>query len=270
MFSLNDSERMELCSLADAFPDLQNTKKDSPSREERRAARKKAKRCKGPALEYLEAAPDADRPAIKRLGEIPAFTDYKDAFNDLSGSTVEGFKIPILPDANTTFADQGLPGYFGKGLDDEDEKEGFMNLGTNGGESFQYAFEGKAADKAGADESVLPDPMLDAMWKPLTPAKTKTAFFQMQQGNGRKPSDIKAQVDAQVQGQPEQLAQSAQGQMDDSTRAAMIKQLRDLETRMNELTTRKSHDSKKEVLLFVGTGVFLLISFDLIVRAARR
>lgn len=280
MFSLNDSERMELCSLEDAFPDIQNTKKDSPSKEERRAQRKRAKKCKGPALDYLASqdigpAPDSDLPAIKRLGEIPAFTDYKDAFNDLSGSTVEGFKLPRLPDSKTTFADQGLPGYFGKGLDDEDEvKEGFANLGMNGGESFAYSFEGQGADKAGADDSRLPDPMLDTMWKPLTPAKTKTAFFQMQQGNGRKSADVKAQVMAQGQASAGASAGAGAGanpnQREDSTREQMAKQLRDLEKRLDDITIHKSRDNKKEVLLFVGTGVFLLVCFELMVRAGRR
>ena len=178
---------MELCSLTEAFPDL--NKPNSPSKEERRAARKKAKKCKGADLQYLKGQDDLLPPpdTLQKLGELPAFTSYQDAFNDISGSTVEGFKLPRLPATNTLFADQGLPEYFGKGLDDDDEPktEGFSNLQTNANKSLEYVFGASGVEKAGSNDSSLPDPMLNDSWKPLTPAKTKTAFFQGMQGNGR-------------------------------------------------------------------------------------
>ena len=126
---------MELCSLEDAFPDIKNSTDKSersrndisgPSREERRAARKKAKKCKGPPLAFLNAQddmPDADRPALKRVGEIPAFVSIEDAYKDLSENSFEGFKMPCLPTSNATFTDAGLPEYFGQ--DDDDDIKGF-------------------------------------------------------------------------------------------------------------------------------------------------
>lgn len=274
-----DSERMELCSLTEAFPDLQ--KPNSPSREERRAARKRAKKCKGADQQYLKAQDDELPPpadTLKKLGELPAFTSYEDAFNDLSGSTVEGFKLPRLPASNTLFTDQGLPGYFGKGLDDEDDApakstEGFSNLQTNGGESFEYTFGGTGADKAGSNDSTLPDPMLSDAWKPLTPAKTKTAFFQGQQGNGRRVERIDNRESSYIKEEENKIRPVSYKRAEsdpDSMRNLMATQLKDLERRMDEMKLKQPRDSKNEILLFVGTGVFLLLSFELMVRASHR
>lgn len=262
---------MELCSLTEAFPDL--NKPNSPSKEERRAARKKAKKCKGADLEYLKGQDDLLPPpdTLKKLGEIPAFTSYEDAFNDLSGSTVEGFKLPRLPASNTLFSDQGLPGYFGKGLDDEDDapmKEGFTDLQTNAKQAFEYVF---GSDKAGSNDSTLPDPMLSDSWKPLTPAKTKTAFFQGQQGNGRPVERIDNRQPYVEQEDAKRPVPTKRRESDpDSMRNLMANQLRDLERRMDELNIKQPRDSKNEILVFVGTGIFLLLSFDLMIRAARR
>lgn len=266
-----DSERMELCSLTEAFPDLQ--KPNSPSKEERKAARKRAKKCKGPDLQYLKEQDDLLPPAadtLKKLGEIPAFTSYEDAFNDLSGSTVEGFKLPRLPATNTLFSDQGLPDYFGKGLEDEDApgptKEGFSNMETNGGDSFEYMFGKSGAEKAGSSDATLPDPMLNDLWKPLTPAKTRTAFFQGKQGNGRESSEyVKEEKRKRVP-----VTYKSKESDPDSMRNLMATQLEDLQRRMDQLSLKQPRDSKNEILLFVGTGVFLLLSFELIVRAAKR
>lgn len=265
---------MELCSLTEAFPDL--GKPNSPSKEERRAARKKAKKCKGADLQYLKAQDDELPPVdtLKRLGELPAFTAYEDAFKDLSGSTVEGFKLPCLPASNTLFSDQGLPGYFGKGLDDEDDpvKEGFTNLQTNTQQAFEYVFGASAVEKAGSNSSLLPDPMLSDSWKPLTPAKTKTAFFQGQQGNGRAVERVdNRQLYIEEEENVKRPVPTKRVESDpDSMRNLMATQLKDLERRMNELSVKQPRDSKSEILVFVGTGIFLLLSFDLMIRAAGR
>ena len=62
---------MELCSIEDAFPDL--TTQKVARKEEKR----KAKKCKGPPLTFLEPdtgllpVTDPDRPAVKPLPEVP-------------------------------------------------------------------------------------------------------------------------------------------------------------------------------------------------------
>ena len=265
---------MELCSLTEAFPDV--GKSNNLSKEERRAKRR-AKKSKEAELKAVEKQDELLPPAednLKRLGEIPAFTAYEDAFKDISGSTVEGFKLPCLPGANKLFTDQGLPDYFGKSIDDEDttdKKEGFANITTNANGTFEYIFGGTGAEKAGSNDSVLPDPMLNDMWKPLTSAKTKTAFFQGQMGNpysvekSDKERPYIEESERKNRPQPFKFKESDP----DSMRNLMATQLKDLERRMDELTIKQSRDSKNEILIFVATGLALLLSFDLVIRVSR-
>lgn len=296
---------MELCSLEDAFPDIKNNADTSdksdksknnisgPSREERRAARKRAKKCKGPPLTFLNAQedlPDPDRPALKRLGEIPAFTAIEDAYNDLSENSFEGFKLPRLPASNATFTDAGLPAYFGNEDDDDSgikgfiHKEGFANalessdLKTNTSETFNYVPEQKA----------IPDPELNVNWKPTGPAKANTAYYTPTPANKRmepytdisrvQPSEegvvsngmgLKAEH-ALAEQKRRSLFLPPRAHADpDSMRELMAVQMKELERRMGDFEAREQRDTKNEILMFVGTGLFLLVSLDLIVRIGR-
>ena len=363
---------MELCSIQDAFPDIQKGGNKNPppgctdvvsSKEERKAARRKAKKCKGPAEEYWnlqdDVGTDPDRPAVKRMGELPAFVRYEDAYVDLSGGKFEGFKMPILPAANCLGADQGLPSYFGKGLEDgvdeptpinwptdadtvkqqaliisskaELEKfnnelgsgkadsfaqlgssigsagyalynstdshppkgevdwvansgqrasgdEGFTNMFNDSAatvlnETFEYEFGGKGADKAGAVKT-LPAPSLDDAWKPLTTAKTTTAHFkpaepprpipaaaELNKKSGHIVTDAGASLSSlqpETESDPENL------------RVQMAQQMRELMKKFEELEKKQQRDTKNEVLLFVGTGLFVLVSLDIVARLSRR
>ena len=282
---------MELCSLEDAFPDIKkkpDKDKDrsenniaGPSREERKAQRKRAKKCKGPALDYLnQDLPDPDRPALKRFGEIPAFTSIEDAYSDLSGS-FEGFKLPRLPASNATFTDAGLPAYFGKGVDDDDtdikgfskdlnasKKEGFAtqgsNLTTNTSESFEYVF---------GNNDKIPDPELNVNWKPKGNANANTAYFNPNSSHKSINQSQTIQPDSGFglkaeQKRKSQLPERAHADPD-SMRELMASQMKELERRMGEFEAIGKRDSKNEILMFVGTGLFLLVSFDLVVRVAR-
>jgi hypothetical protein len=117
---------MELCSLEDAFPNIDTGSVHKTltgsgsgfpfvggidakaSKEERRAARKKAKKQKGPALAYSDSVvpdlptisePDPDRPAVRRMEPVQAVQDQKDTFVS-----------PILPKLSVSWrALQSLP-----------------------------------------------------------------------------------------------------------------------------------------------------------------
>ena len=311
---------MELCSLDDAFPDIG---KQGPSKEERRAARKKAKRCKGPAEAYLTAderpagvvpegipATDPDRPAVKRLGEVSALMSYSDAFPDLSGvvrdaapfhtrpSTNGGeeFRMPTLPGANTTFTDAGLPGYFGKGEDDE---EGFADYSANpadvtgyrmsgassgapSGASSGAADESKGVGKAGSGSTaaspMLPTPSLSDAWKPLTPAGATTAYYgRLPPPGGRVVERVEPALPEgpKVAVNPSEAprrggASVKEPEMSDVTRDQLMRRIQDLQKRLEELETKATRNSQKEILVFVGAGLFLLVSFDLAIRSGRR
>jgi hypothetical protein len=359
---------MELCSIQDAFPDIQG-KNPAPgctdaksSKEERRAARKRAKKCKGPQEEYLNSVDDIpttdpDRPAVKRMGELPAFVSYNDAFNDLSGANFEGFKMPKLPTANCLISDPGYPSYFGKGLEDAAEEappvnwpssdmakqqlnsivkdmaalqsltsgskgigsgkadalgamgstigsaglalynsvadhtprggyedEGFTNMfndsaQTTLNETFEYEFGGKGIDKAGAVKT-LPAPSLDDAWKPLTTAKTSTAFFTAKQpakGAVESAEESTLQPDKKVgtiskNARPDFIGNAAPtaGSDPEEMRSQMAKQMQELMKKFENLEEKNKRDTKNEVLLFVGTGLFILVSLDIVARLSRR
>ena len=284
--------QMELCSLEDAFPKIETHNhiqkkefpegKSSPSREERRAARKKAKRCKGPALDYLEAQDgadvDPDRQAVKRLGDVPAFVAYEDAFPDISG-VYEGFKPPTMPTANCLMTDQGLPSYFGKGVDDE---EGFANYSGAAGDNPGYrlipntvaGFDEKVAASTanGPAASSLPAPSLVNAWKPLTAAKTTTAFTKtntierVEPDLPELPAPPPVQKEAPV---PSHLGRESGS--DDKIRDMLMMRIQDLSKRLEDLEKKEEpRNTQKELLMFVGGGLFLLITFDLALRAGRR
>lgn len=294
---------MELCSLDDAFPDIG---KQGPSKEERRAARKKAKRCKGPANDYLTAderqpasvpegtpATDPDRPAVKRLGEVSALMSYNDAFPELSEvvrdsfrsrpSTNGGeeFRMPTLPGANTTFTDPGLPGYFGKDVDDE---EGFADYSASPADTAGYRLSGSGTAAAETTISkaegspVLPIPSVADVWKPLTPAGANTAYFGKLPAPGGRVVErvepalpegpkvvVSPSVDKRVGG-----ASVKEPELSDVTRDQLMKRIQDLQKRLEELETKATRNSRSEILVFVGAGLFLLVSFDLAMRSGRR
>ena len=357
---------MELCSIEDAFPDIQG-KNPAPgctdiksSKEERRAARKRAKKCKGPSEDFLnmvdDVPTDPDRPAVKRMGELPAFVSYDDAFKDLSGA--EGFKMPVLPAANCLASDPGYPSYFGKGLDDAmeeappvnwpssdlakqqlssivkdtaalqglvagskgvgsgkedafaktgsavgtkglalynsaadhtprggmmDEDDGFQNMFNDSAdtvlnETFEYEFGGKGVEKAGAVKT-LPAPSLNDAWKPLTTAKTSTAFFTAKKPvKAVEPAEDSVLRDDKKRGEVETNdaplykpgAEPPAGNDPESMRNQMAQQMRELMKKFEDLEERRRRDTKNEVLLFVGTGLFVLLSLDIVARLSRR
>ena len=247
---------MELCSIEDAFPDIPKNKKtsgtaatvtarpgcsdSSPSKEERRAARRLAKKCKGgPAEEYYKSVDDtlppidADRPAIKRMGEIPAFASYEDAFSDLSGGKFEAFRMPVLPSANCLSSQPGLPSYFGKGLEDADDEvgpsEAFTNMFSDSPKeesapaTFEYEFGGKGAAKAGGVKD-LPAPSLSDAWKPMTPAKARTAFVKNNPEQESKPTPKHSNASGS---KPTWPAHPVSDIGDDSPRTNMENQIRE-------------------------------------------
>ena len=354
---------MELCSIEDAFPDLDHKKSvapgdKAPSKEERRAARKRAKKCKTPAEDYLNmmddvpSVTDPDRPAVKRMGEIAPYVPYDQAFLDLSGGQFEGFKMPTLPSANCLISDPGYPSYFGKGLEDAVEEpasanwptetsvkeqqakiisnkgdlkrllgsdtnkpdafgsvgstigtvglalynsvethqpkgevdwvteskqpsgdEGFTNMFNDSAdtvfnETFEYEFGGNGADKAGAVSKTLPAPSLDDAWKPLTAAKTTTSFFKAPKAKKEvAPSEDTTETRKNI---PEAIKPRTAPVTDENASDLMRKQIQDLQKRFQDLEAKHQRDTKNEILLFVGTGLFVLLSLDVVARIARK
>jgi hypothetical protein len=271
---------MDLCSIEDAFPNI-NTGSvhkewqghpyvggtdSKPTKEERRAARRRAKKVKGPALTYsdsIEPPTDPDRPAVKRMEAVENTQEQK-----------ENFKIPVLPKASCLFSETGTPSYFGS---DPDGDEGFSSFSAVGGDNPNYmlepdfvkTFDLKGVAKAGHVN--LPDPNLEDAWKPMTAAANYTAF--VPDNVERKPpgwSMNAEQKGAQVTPKTP-LLQAENAPVHPEKKGAddkdvLLRRINDLVGRLENLEKKKTQDSQTEILMFVGTGMFLLLSFELLSR----
>ena len=261
---------MDLCTLEDAFPNINEGSlakgsgfpfvggKDSySSKEERRAARKKAKKAKGPALDY-ENSVDPDRPAVERMLPIDTVNQQKEAF-----------ALPVLPKASCLFSDTGTPTYFGSSLEDDTE-EPFSSFSASPKDDANYRLypdftksdELKGASKAAG--ATLPEPPLTDSWKPMTPAASYTAFFQeipQPKKQPKAPEDPEWAMKARGSG-PIGINDTTQG----NTQDALLKRIDELMGRLDQLEKKNVHDSQKEVLMFIGTGLFILVSFELFSR----
>jgi len=278
---------MDLCSIEDAFPNIETGsvhKKwqglvpssppfvggtdSKPTREERRAARKKAKKCKGPALSYSDSVAgdlpptDPDRPAMQRMEAVGTVQGQK-----------EGFNIPVLPKASCLFSDAGTPSYFGLGEDDE---EGFSTFSASPNDDPNYrlnpdftkGFDLKGVAKAGSMS--LPEPELSDSWKPLGPAASYTAFVS-EEGGSAEPGWAMSAESRPVHSTPGLDRKPkgdvvASGGNKNEDKDALMARINHLVGRLEVLEKKKSQDSQTEILMFVGTGLFLLLSFELVAR----
>jgi len=229
------------------------------AKEERRAARKRAKKAV-PTLAVKENDTDPDRPALKRLGEIPAFTNYSEAFTDLSGTGV------AIPKVAAILQDARLPDYFGKGEDDE--AEGFSNF-TGADENtisnrlvpqtLDGGFDQTGVDKAGSGS--LPAPTTSDNWKPATASGTTTAYTST--------TDPKYALKPDMKSASLPKLRNDAPAPDHPTREAMMKKIQDLTRRLEDLEHQHPRNNQRELLIFIGTGLFVLISFDLAMRSGR-
>ena len=280
---------MDLCSLEDAFPNIKlgpgNTQWKGgtefpsvggtdtiPSREERRAARKKAKKAKGVALPYSDSvvsdlpSTDPDRPAMKRVEPVEPEQHGKENFTTV---------MPVLPKASCMFSDTGTPKYFGKGVDDEEE--GFATYSASANDDANYRLYPdftqsetlKGVEKAAS--KVLPEPPTDDTWKPITSAASYTAFHK---------DDIEATVhsergSAYIDTIPEWSKKGSgslikevepANEYNKSEKDALLARIDMLMSRLEQLEKKTVKDSQTELLLFVGTGAFLLASFEFLTR----
>jgi hypothetical protein len=286
---------MEYCSLQDAFPE--NT--DWSAVTQRKEEKKKAKRCRGPPLKFLEpeehaeSVVDPDRPALRPKPEVPPlnsrtglrqhapvdapplepFQDlppvYGESGNPSLMATLRSEQPPAqmvkvqstLPRVAGPTRQQptgNVPAFFGANLDEDvgaDSKlsEGFASFTDVIGDDPSYrlepdfakSFEGHGLEKA-AGSSILPVPSVNNFWKPLTPAGSRTAFFEKlpAPGGTYPPSVTTAEM----------------------PKDELFAKLDKIYARLDDLEIRRNENSQSEIIMFTLTGLFVLFSMDLLVR----
>lgn len=313
-FLLKKTEEMELCSIEDAFPNIQTGSvakgerdkgsgfpyvggtDDRPSREERRAARKKAKRCKGtaaggPASKYIDATredvPDPDRPAAMRMGPVEAFqasagaaSTEEEVVYPVPLAKQNPKLVPVLPKPSCLFSDEGYPSYFGKSEDDMEENfssYGPDDTGYRLEPDFTKSFDFKGVQKAAG--GALPVPNLEDSWKPMTEAASYTSFTPS--GATAIAADALWSISAGehpvvVPGAAEEREQRAPvvaapvvlpaGGNKQEDRDALLARIDTLVGRLENLEKKRVQDTQNELLVFVGTGLFMLLAFEIVVR----
>jgi hypothetical protein len=228
-----------MASLEEAFPQCNGP----PEREKKK---KRKHRSSETPLPYLEEVPDVDpdRPACKRM-------PYVEAFQDLSGgSTLPGALASMTKVANAKPVTK-IPSYFGKGVDDE---EPFANYSNTIGDDPSYRLEpdftqmflGKGLEKAQGTGS-LPAPNLNDSWKPLTANGVPTASF----------LEIPQPISAPAPSIPSAIRPSEESD-------AMARKIDYLYRRIAELDTQRGKNSQTEILMFVGTGLGLILMMHLL------
>jgi len=272
---------MEYCTLQDAFPDIPSPggKGSKATKVARREERKKAERCKGPPLTFLnpssgdEPVVDPDRPALRPLPETPPMNlktgliehspvdaPPAEPFTD----AIAALRSEVVPSAtqalHNTFPKKvstdksHKPKFFGANFD-EDFSEGFASFTNVIGDDPSYrmqtdfakAFSGEGYDKATSEE-VLPVPSMNNFWKPLTPGGARTSFYKsLPPPGGTIPS-------------------SAEQSKSSYDTEQFFKKLDTIYARLDDLELRNGENAQTEVLLFIMSGIFILFSMDLIVR----
>ena len=253
---------MEGCLLQDVFPDWKKGIEtnisigctDAKAAERaRKEQKKKAKKCKDPSLRYLEPdykdeagedLRDPDRPFLP----INKETGVVEAKPLVSGS--ESTKKPTP--TKKLLADR--PSYFG--ASDDDDTEGFAPFTNIIGDDPAYRL---SSVQTGTEKEVasvmdmssggelLPTPSLQDMWKPMAPAGVHTSFFQgLAPPGGVYPKQTSA---IQIQG------------VDD-----LKEKMDHIFGRLEALEAERRQNTQTEVLLFVGSGLALLLSLDILSR----
>lgn len=249
------------CSLTEAFPDVT----DKSGKIARKEERKKAAKCGGPALSFLKAE-DPDRMA-ERPDDSPPAMKRKEGFNasDLNLQTADSVSLigaqvndvigekakKSLPRACTpggategaadsSRGSEKVPSYFGKS---DDSFADFNPLLTdNPGYQIQGAgfgsFDKKGLEKASGQ--LLPTPVLNNVWKPLTPSGAETSFFKAQYGNKESKDDSFSKDEKQ----------------------AFLRKLDVLFARLDDLENKKNDYAHTEVSLFILCGLFLLFGLE--------
>lgn len=268
---------MDYCSLDDAFPAVGPTPPGCRGADSgaaaRKAERRKAKRCKVPAMQLLDQpfdeaaeAPeqrsvDPDRPALGQKADSPPAFNHGAGMNGLT----EGMQPVIEPTQyNQSGTMKRVPAWFGTKVGGE---EGFTPyVGTQGGSdadvansddymlkpSFEGAYKARALDKP-TGGPVLPLPNLNDNWKPLSmgPAGAQTAYYERYDNQGARGSKGGASTGPATADMSE-----------------IKKKLDKIFSRLDDIERNRvcTDNSNTEVGMFVMTGVFVLFFMDILVR----
>jgi hypothetical protein len=287
---------MEYCSLNEAFPEIgggpaptgcNDNKAGAAARKEER---KKAKRCKGPPLTFLEGSgdqpvTDPDRPALRPLPETPPMNPNtgliqhapvdappREAFQDFQDprpmaeilATFRSEQPPADENILNTMPKgiagpnkqqkNKLPKYFGANYDDTDT-EGFTSftniIGDDPGYRLDADFTQQFAGK-GLEKAQGMEILPTPSVKNVWKPLTPTGARTAFFDTLPAPGGV-IPVDQAREAPP-------------YNKEEFFRRLDSIYARLDDLEVKKSENAQTEVLLFVMSGIFVLFSMDILVR----
>ena len=137
---------------------------------------------------------------------------------------------------------------------------------------------------------MLPEPNVNDSWKPAAPAASYTAYLNDLPSSGaavpgwasgsrhlapeagpmQPPMKMPAATSLPALPTAPAAPIVAAGGNPKEDRDALLARIEALSGRLEELERSKRQDSQTEILMFVGTGLFVLFAFDLAARVGRR
>ena len=288
---------MEYCSLDDAFPAIgggpasSGCKGNKSGDIARKEERKKAKRCKGPPLTFLEGSGDVpltdpDRPALIRLPETPPINKatgmfqhapvdapQREAFEDMSPEPQAEKRASFrsekpledlqaiynkLPDVSSIAGPNKsiknvLPSYFGANYDDDAVEEGFANFTNIIGDDPAYRL---SPDFASAFSGKGANKASGTDVLPIPSVKNVWKPLT--------PSGANTSFYAKL---PSPGGDIPIGQVPNhSEKEELFKKLDSIYARLDDLEIRRGENAQTETLLFIMSGIFVLFSMDLLVK----
>jgi hypothetical protein len=288
---------MEYCSYEEAFPQLgpSSTGCDDQkaSYAARKEERKKAKKCKGPPLTFLDL--DPDRPAVQRVPQVPPMNEMtglrehspvdapqKEPFEDvpydltsqrqpdnagqIARNTLPNVRGPTqLPKTGQT------PSYFGASGDMD---EGFQ--GTFGMKQPNLKVVGQNppfTDVIGNDDGYRLYPDFKAAFdrvSGVSQASGKSLAAIPSVVNEWKPLTAAGARTSFFDELPPPGGQYPKGADMVNDSSTITKKLDSLFSRLDDLESRRGENTQTEILLFVMTGLAVLFGMDIITRQAAR
>lgn len=288
---------MEYCSIDDAFPPIgggpanPGCKGNKAGDVARKEERKKAKRCKGPPLTFLEGTGDApltdpDRPALIPLPETPPLNPRtgliqhapvdappREPFQDMSpepeAELAASFrsekplpelqaiynKLPNLSEiAGPNKALKGkLPSYFGANYDNDAVEEGFASFTNVIGDDPGYRL---SPDFTSAFAGKGVDKASGVEVLPIPSVR-----------NVWKPLTPSGASTAFFNKLPSPGGDIPIGQVSSMPdKEELFRKLDSIYARLDDLETRRGENAQTETLLFIMSGIFVLFSMDLLVK----
>jgi hypothetical protein len=239
---------MEFASLDDAFPQVENSK------EKRRSKKKEG-------FQAYELPPtDPDRPAVKRMLEIPpvgkeSFADastenqYLDQSSQFAKKSSVNNSLPPPRSVLKLEKQDNIPSFFGAepfSNPSEDSMAVFSNAGVSGymlDADFTKSFDEPGFGKSNG--SPVPTPELRQRWKPMSSDRIDTSFTDTGKGS-------------QFKGLSTEDINAMKSKID-----MLMARIDDLENRA------EGANPQLEMLSFIMTGLFLMFVVDLTVRKIR-